>query len=291
MVRRAMTLSRGARAVHRLTAAAYFGFGALLFLAPAWSAERFPWTVSPFVAMTIGGWCLGVTTFSWIGGRRGPIGAVLPVLTFVWLFGLSEITVLYLDKPAFNADALLAIPYVLSLALTLASGGFGLLELTHRAAAGEDIHGGPADVDGRTRTVLLGLAAALGLLAAAAAIAGTVGPATSGKIFPEPVTLFTVRAFAALNLSLAAGALVAALRRSHTASVWLAFASIFLLVPTLVAALANLPAFDLATRPLGALYIGGYAALCLVAAAFGWRHRAVVTNAGPIGAAIEAAEA
>ncbi len=44
------------------------GFGALgvvLFVAPAWSAERFPWGVSDFVAMTIGGWCIGSAVLAW----------------------------------------------------------------------------------------------------------------------------------------------------------------------------------------------------------------------------------
>ena len=267
-------LSRGARLVHRFTAAAYLGFGAVLFLAPAWSAERFPWTVSPFVAMTIGGWCLGVTCFSWIGGRRGPIGAVLPVLTFVWVFGLSEIAVLLVGRPVVRTDALLAIPYVFSLVLTLASGGVGLLELVHRAAGGEDIHGDrQLGLHGGVRTALLGLAVVLGALAVAAALSDVVGPATSGKVFPEAVTLFTVRAFAALNLSMAIGALVAAFRGSRSASAWLALAGLFLIGPTLLAALANLDAFDFANRPLGALYLGGYGALLVASAAFAWAQR------------------
>jgi hypothetical protein len=269
-----------ARGVHRVTAVAYLGFGALLFLAPAWSAERFPWSVTPFVAMTIGGWCIGVTCFSWIGGRRGPIGAILPVLTFVWLFGLSEILVLLIDKPAFQVAAPLAVPYVLSLALTLASGGFGLLELVHKALRGEDLHGGDrGSVHGGVRATLLALALLLGGLAVGVTLAGTVSPATSGKVFPEPVTLFTVRAFGALNLSLAIGALIAALRRSHSASVWLALSAGFLIVPTLIAAFANLATFDLANRPLGAVYVGAYAVLLALIVPFVWRHRRVLAGA------------
>jgi hypothetical protein len=268
-------MSRSARAIQRLTAAAYLAFGAALFLAPGWAAERFPWTITPFVAMTIGGWCLGVTTFSWIGGRHGPMGAVLPVLTFVWLFGLSEVAVIWIDKPAFQQGAPLAIPYVLSLALTLGSGAFGLLEIRRRVAAGEPLHGeGPERLSGELRLTLGALAAVLGGLAAAVAFAGTVGPATSGKIFPEPVTLFTVRAFGALNLSLAAGALVAAIGASRVATAWLALAALFLLGPTLVAALANLGAFDLTARPLGIVYVAGYALLTVAAAGLAWRHRA-----------------
>jgi len=269
-----------ARGVHRVTAVAYLGFGGLLFLAPAWAAERFPWTVTPFVAMTIGGWCIGVTCFSWIGGRRGPIGAVLPVLTFVWLFGLSEILVVFVDKPAFQVGAPLAVPYVVSLALTLTSGGFGLLELVHRAARGEDIHGGDSgSVAAGVRFALLALAVLLGALAIGVTFAGTVSPATSGKVFPEPVTLFTVRAFGALNLSLAIGALIAAIRRSHSASVWLALAAGFLIVPTLIAAFANFGAFDLANRPLGAVYVGAYAALLVLIVPFLWQHRAALAGA------------
>ncbi len=278
-------LSRGARLVHRFTAVAYLGFGALLFLAPVWSAERFPWTVSPFVAMTIGGWCLGVTSFSWIGGRRGPVGAVLPVLTFVWVFGVSEIAVLLAERPVVRADALLAVPYVLSLVLTLASGGIGLLELVHRAAGGEDIHGGhDRGLHGGIRALLLGLAVLLGALAVATALSDVVGPATSGKVFPEAVTLFTVRAFAALNLSMAIGALVAGLRGSRTASGWLALAALFLIVPTLLAAVANLGAFDVANRPLGWAYPGGYAALLVASGVFAWAHRDVY--AGPARASV-----
>jgi hypothetical protein len=274
-------LSRGARSVHRFTAVAYLAFGAVLFLAPAWSAERFPWTVSPFVAMTIGGWCIGVTCFSWIGGRRGPIGAVLPVLTFVWVFGLSEVVVLLAERPVVRADAPLAIPYVLSLVLTLASGGIGLLEVVHRAAAGEDVHGDARlGLHGGVRAVLLALAAMLGALAIAAALADIVGPATSGKVFPQAVTLFTVRAFAALNLSMAIGAAVAALRGSRSAGAWLALAALFLLGPTLAAALANLGEFDFANRPLGWLYLGGYAALLVAGAAFAWAHRDVYARRG-----------
>src|SRR5262245_37230873 len=165
-------LSRGVRAVHQFTAIAYLGFGGVLFVAPAWAAERFPWTVTAFVAMTIGGWCLGVTSFSWIGGRHGPLGAVLPVLTFVWLFGASELAVIYVDGPAFRQDAPLAIPYVLSLALTLASGGFGLLELWHRVRDGEPLHGERHErISRESQLALAGVAIGLGVLAVTVAFA------------------------------------------------------------------------------------------------------------------------
>jgi len=276
-------LSRGARLMHRATAVAYLGFGGLLFLAPSWSAERFPWTVSPFVAMTIGGWCIGVTCFTWLGGRHGPIGAVLPVLAFAWVFGLSEIAVLFVERPVFQTDAPLAVPYALALILTLASGGIGLLELLHRAAGGDDIHGDRhLGVPATTRVTVLALAIGLAALAVGVGVSDVVGVATSGKVFPEPVTLFTVRAFAALNLSMAIGALVAGLRESRAATAWLALAAVFLLAPTLIAALTHLGAFDLENRPLGALYLGGYAVLLAVSGAYAWTHREVYRRRGGV---------
>jgi hypothetical protein len=113
----------------------------------------------------------------------------------------------------------------------------------------------------------------LAVLAFGATLAGRISPATSGKVFPESVTLFTVRAFAALNISMAAGALLAAVSGHRTATAWLGLATIFLVAPTLAAALANLDTFDFGNRPLGFAYVGGYAALLVLAAAFAWRHR------------------
>ncbi|HLX35454.1 MAG TPA: hypothetical protein VKR30_09480 [Candidatus Limnocylindrales bacterium] len=279
-------LSRGARAVHRLTAVGYGAFGATLFLAPSWAADRFPWTISPFVAMTIGGWCLGVTAFTWIGGRRGPVGALVPVLAFAWLFGLSEIAVLYLDKPAFDVSAPLAIPYVAALALTLASAGFGLLEIAHRRSSAR----GSADGSDRARPVttaiLVAAALGLGALGVVSGVSGIVSPATSGKVFPEAVTLFTVRAFAALSLSLALGAAVAAVGRSRVAAAWLAVGTIFLLGPTLIAAIVNLDAFDLVNRPLGWLYLGAIGLGLVLAVGHAWFERVVLRSATPMQAGI-----
>ena len=42
-----------------LLAIGYGVIGAMMFVIPVWAAENFTWRVSPFAAMTIGGWCLG----------------------------------------------------------------------------------------------------------------------------------------------------------------------------------------------------------------------------------------
>ena len=174
-----------------------------------------------------------------------------------------------------SGDGAPAAPYVLSLALTL-RGAQGRSRLVHKARRGEDIHGGDAGFGGVHATLWSPRALSL---AVNVTLAGQSPTATSGKVFPEPVTLFTVRAFGALNLSLAIGALIAAVRRSHSASVWLALSAGFLIVPTLIAAVANFAAFDLANRPLGAVYVGAYVVLLVLIVPFVWRHRAVLAGA------------
>jgi hypothetical protein len=52
-------LSSISRTLTYLSALCYLLVGTVLFLAPGWGSGKFAWNVSPFVLMTIGGWCLG----------------------------------------------------------------------------------------------------------------------------------------------------------------------------------------------------------------------------------------
>src|SRR5512139_2278772 len=75
-------------------AAVAFGIiGSALFFAPAWAAANFPWKISPFVAMTMGGWYLGsgVMASLVLGYRRW--GLVYANLIFAGVFALTEILV------------------------------------------------------------------------------------------------------------------------------------------------------------------------------------------------------
>ena len=76
-------LSPASRWLTRILSALYAALGLILFLAPDWSAANFSWKVSPFVAMTMGGWCLGNAYFAWESARvragRFPFARCLPV--------------------------------------------------------------------------------------------------------------------------------------------------------------------------------------------------------------------
>ena len=69
--------------------------GVVFVAAPSWSQERFPWLVSDFVTMTIGGWRLGYRVPG-RGGRPAAVdlgGAVHPSLVYLWAFGALELGV------------------------------------------------------------------------------------------------------------------------------------------------------------------------------------------------------
>src|SRR5512143_3466831 len=56
VAREGTVLAPKTRAAIRIGALLYIALGVVLFAAPEWSASVFPWSVSPLVAMTIGGW-------------------------------------------------------------------------------------------------------------------------------------------------------------------------------------------------------------------------------------------
>jgi len=54
-----MSLRRLSGALLVVSAIALLAIGVPSFLAPAWAASEFPWTVGPFLAQTIGAWSIG----------------------------------------------------------------------------------------------------------------------------------------------------------------------------------------------------------------------------------------
>lgn len=258
------------RAAIRIGALLYIALGVVLFAAPAWSASVFPWNVSPFVAMTIGGWSLGNGIGAWFASAPGPITRVMPVLAYLTGFAAAQLLVVIAFRGALRLDVILAVPYLLTLGFTLIAGAFGILELrkTEAVVITED-----EPLPRNVRLALAALAVFVGALAFGGLLAGEGGVSTTGQIFPEPLTLFSVRAFAAFYLALAV-ADIALLLRPRTASAFmLGIAGVALIVPILIAAFANFGAFDFAARPLGILYLAAYLVVLFPAVAFLWRHR------------------
>ena len=252
---RTVTLSPLTRQLTRVSAIAFAVVGLIFFVAPGFSAENFPWNVSPFVAMTIGAWCLGSAAIAWEAARIWRFGLVYALLVFLWLFAIAELLVVVAFLGALRTTALLTIPYLLTLGLAVASALSGVVDLVRRRP--------PLRVDGHPKptwvqALILTFGLLVGILAVGGLFAGQGGLSTTGGIFPEPLTLFTVRAFAAFFLALDLAALALLLSPWREPAVELARVGIALIVPILVAAAVNIGAFDFAARPGGLLYIGAY---------------------------------
>src|SRR5215204_6606568 len=71
-----------------------------------WASGNFAWRISPFLAMTLGGWCLGNAWLAFVVARRGTWPAILPSILYLSLFGLFETAVI----AAFRERVLLGSP-------------------------------------------------------------------------------------------------------------------------------------------------------------------------------------
>ena len=258
------------RAAIRIGSLLYLALGLVLFAAPAWAASVFPWSVTPFVAMTIGGWAIGNGIGAWIASAPGPATRVMPVLVYLMAFAAAQLLVVIAFRSVLNLGVILAVPYLLTLGFTLIASAFGILELRSATAIVVDV---AKPLSRIVRLLLLALTAFVAALAIGGSIAGSGGLSTTGKIFPEPLTLFTVRAFAAFYFALALALAALLLRPSAASGFTLGIAGVALIIPILAAALLNLGAFDFGGRPLGILYLAAYLVVLAPAMAFLWRHR------------------
>lgn len=258
------------RAAIRIGSLLYLALGLVLFAAPEFAASTFPWSVSPFAAMTIGGWLVGNGVALWFASGPGPAPRVMPVLAYVAAFSALELLIVIAFRGALRLEALLALPYLLTLGVSLIATAFGMLELRKGTEVVVSEDEPLARIE---RNLLVGLLLLVGALAAGGFIAGPGGLSTTGQIFPEPLTLLTVRAFAAFFFALAIGIAALLFRPGVASAFMLGIAGIALIVPILAAAVLNIGAFDFAGRPLGILYLAAYAIVLVPSVVFLLRHR------------------
>lgn len=246
-------LSPASRLLTRLAAVMFGLLGVVLFVAPNWSADRFPWSVSPMVAMTAGGWSLGTAIFAWFAARDWRWPVVQGCLMYVWAFGLLQLGVVLMHRGGLQLDALLAWPYLLSLVVAVVALVLGLVDLFRlRPELGPQ---GPP-VPRWIRVLVVAFVLFVAFLAVVAVIAPDA--ALAGTVFPDRLTLFTLRAFGAFYLALGVGAAPLVRARGLAPIVTLMWGGIGLIVPILAATFVFIERFRFGRRPLGALYIGAY---------------------------------
>src|SRR6266498_3973259 len=122
-------LSPASRNLTYLSALCYLLLGAVLFLAPDWAVGQFPWKVSSFVVMTIGGWCLGNAVFAWQSARTWRWAFVYPSLTYLWLFGIFEAAVFIAFRSKVNLGSVVAFGYLATISINVLTAIVGVIDV------------------------------------------------------------------------------------------------------------------------------------------------------------------
>jgi hypothetical protein len=248
-------LSNASRTLTYTCAVLYAILGAFLFFLPEQLAPDFAWTVTPFMTMTIGAWCLGNAWLAWITAHRWKWDLVFSALLYLWMFGLGELLVLFF----FRGKLVLAHPiawlYVIALVFNGMTALAGMVDW-FRIRATLDASG---PMFGRTQSVLvLVFIVFVGFLGLYGCTQQVGAPGTNGGIFPEVMSLFTLRSFGVFYLTLALGVVPYIWNKSLNAILHHSVASYGLVVIITLAAFVYLRLFDFTSKPGGLLYFGAY---------------------------------
>ena len=225
--------------------------------------------MSPFLAMTIGAWAIGMGVMA-LDAARGwasnGLSRVYASVVAVWLFCVFELAVVVGFAAVLRTDHWLTYPYLLALLLGVVSALLGARVLwQRRGLLRTQGDGAPA--------WLRAIYALFALVTLGLAVAALVLDTSVARVVPEPLSHFSATAFAAFLVALGAGALPMARTRDIEPQAQYARAGLFPDVLALAAALSFSNTFDFAAHPGGWLYIGTYVLVAIVALAIAWWHR------------------
>jgi hypothetical protein len=248
-------LSKYSHGLAYLMAALYALLGLPLFFFPEPLSAVFAWKVTPFITMTIGGWCLGNAWMAFITARRWQWHVVYTALIYLWSFGAGESIVLFIfwDKVKFESP--IAWLYIFTLIVNAAAALLGFFEWLRIRPALESNGERIQPIHRVYAVAFVIFVGFLGLYGIIAQI-GSVG--TNGGIFPEIMSSFTLRSFGVFYFSIALASIPHIWGKSLQPVSHHAFASYGLIVFITIAAFVYIRLFDFAQRPGGLLYIGVY---------------------------------
>jgi len=254
-------LSKISHSLTYLNAILYATVGILLFLFPEKLAPAFAWKVTAFMAMTIGGWCLGNAWLAWFVARRWQWSLVYPALYYLSLFGILELGILFLYRDKLKLEHPIAWLYFIALIVNAIYAVVGVYEIFQGRPTRE-----PSEVTTNAFQFagLIFFVVFVGFLGLYGCTAKIGAPGTNGGIFPEIMSAFTLRSFGAFYLSLALA--VVPLLRDRNLKTFLShgFISYGLIIFITAAALYYFRLFDFATKPGGILYFGAYLGVAIV---------------------------
>ncbi|RJP50015.1 MAG: hypothetical protein C4583_11425 [Anaerolineaceae bacterium] len=233
----------------------YLIFGGLLFFIPESLAPVFAWKVTAFMTMTIGGWCLGNAWLAFVSARRWEWGIVHSALLYLWLFGILETGVLFLFRDKLNLSHPIAWMYLATLLVNVLTALVGLVDWLRLRPSLDP--SSPRISSGQTVTVIL-FVLFVGSLGIYGMIAQNGWVGTNGGIFPEVMSLFTLRSFGVFYFSLALAVVPYLWTKNFNALLHHSYASYGLIFFITAAAFVYLGLFDFAKNPGGLLYFAAY---------------------------------
>jgi hypothetical protein len=260
-------LSPVARVLMWTTSVLFLLLGAVLFLAPGWASPNFVWKVSPFVAMSMGGWYLGNGFMAWEVARIWKWGDVYASMLLLWIFSFLEAAVLIIFSDKLIPGATLGWPYIAILTMATITAIVCIVDWVRTRPSTASSAGGVS-------SGLLVLLIAFVLIVAVIGVVPLLGYGTSGTIFPEPISPFTLRAFGCFYLSLALATIPLIVTRSLRATLFYARTGLVLVSLITVAALVNLDKFDFDVHPGKWAYLGTYIVVGVAVAILVFRHSA-----------------
>jgi hypothetical protein len=255
-------------------AAAFVAVGVPAFFAPAWAREQFPWAVGPFLTQTIGGWSLGTAAVAIHAALTGLPRRVYGLLIYLGLFGVGQLAVVAGFGDRLQVGHVLTWPYLLGLAALATGAASGALVLGRRRDEG----------NGRRATWWIRVIALLVggfvlFLAVGTLLAGPDGATARGEVMPEPMGLFSIRAFSAFLFALAAAILSLVASREVGPYRELGTSGLYLIVPITLAAALNFSLFD-PSKPGTMVYFWAYVIVGLIIVAVLLYERGRAQGAG-----------
>lgn len=272
------SLSPLSRSLTYLSSILYLSVGAALFLAPAWAAVDFAWNVSPFVVMTIGAWFIGNGAMAFESARDWRWSVTHPTLAYLWSFAIADTAVFVSFWDKVNLGSVSSTSYSLALLAGLATAVVGITEVLTRRPVVTSVG---APVESWVRTSMITFLIITGILTLGGLLAKGGGLSTEGALFPEKITLFTVRVFAVFFGALLIGGIPLIRSQGVAPLYFILRPGIILIAAIVVAALVNFAAFDFAARPLGLGYFAAYLVTLMFALVVLQRYR----SSAPLNAA------
>jgi hypothetical protein len=238
-----------------LLALLYTALGLLLYFLPAALAPVFAWNVTPFITMTIGGWALGNAWLAWITAWRWRWSLVHSGLLYLWSFGLGELFVLFNFRDKLMLTHPIAWLYLITLIVNALAAVTGVIDwMRIRPRLSSDSMGFTAFQN----AALLAFIVFVGFLGLYGSFTQIGMPGTNGGIFPEVMSLFTLRSFGMFYLALALAVVPYLWNKDRNAILNHSLAALGLIVFITIAAVVYIGLFDFVSRPGGALYFLAY---------------------------------